>query len=178
MAPAAAGEGAVGPPSNSAAAQYTEVFPTAGGDKKTDQAAHHRSPSKVLGAKKAHALDKQGSAGKAAAAVAAATAPAPPTSSSAALAESAPTAASGGAQRGDASGKRSAPPANRAPAGENAGPADATAQPQGSSGIESAIGRATGFDSTGSWGWLLPLVLLATLLWAGDYVWRQRRQPE
>ena len=74
---ATAGEGAVVPPSNSAATQYTEAFPTSGGDKKTDQ-ARHRSPSKVLGAKNAHRLDKQGPDGAAAAAVAAATAPSPP----------------------------------------------------------------------------------------------------
>jgi hypothetical protein len=179
--PAAAGaaEETVVPPSNSAATQYTEAFPTSGGDKKTDQAPRHRSPSKVLGGKKAHKLEQQGPDGQAAAEAAAATAPQP-------AAPSPTTAAapdSGG--QGGSSGERhsSAGPAIRqaktpptrvlTPAGRATHP---VAQPAGSSGLESAIGEATGLSSSGRSGTLLLLILLATILWAFGYLWQQRQR--
>jgi hypothetical protein len=177
---AMAGEGsAVVPPGNSAATQYTEAFPTSGGDKKTDQ-ARHRSPSKVLGAKNAHRLDSRGPDGAAAAAVAAATAPSPPEpESSAAVTAPRPQGhhpsgtggSSGGGKRGDARSPEPSP----APQ-QNTASSRPVAQPQGSSGLGSAIGVATGFSSSGGSGWFLPLILLATALWAGAYIWQQRRQ--
>ena len=182
---AAAGEGAVVPPGNSAATQYTEAFPTSGGDKKTDQ-ARHRSPSKVLGAKNAHKLDNQGPDGAAAAAVAAATAPSPPEpeSSAAVIAPQPrgrhPSGTGGSNGSGNASGNRGdaqSPEPATAPH-PNTASSRPVAQPQGSSGLGSAIGVATGFSSSGGSGWFLPLILLATALWATAYLWQQRRQVD
>src|SRR5262245_36327335 len=73
-APAAAEE--VVPPGNSAVNQYTEPFPTAGGNR---DANTHRgrdlNPGKVIGEKNAKALDEQGETGRETAELAAETAP-------------------------------------------------------------------------------------------------------
>ncbi len=177
---AAAGvEEAVVPPSNSAATQYTETFPTSGGDKKTDQKPSHRSPSKVLGSHNAHKLEKQGPEGQAAAEAAAATAP----TSIATPAEAPQSHHSGnggsghsgntGGGGGGNGGANTPSQGNGSPSeAETAGPA---AEPTGSSGVGSAIGQATGLSSAGGAGPLLPLVILATILWSLFYLWRQRR---
>lgn len=177
-ATALAAEGQVVPPSNSAAAQYTETFPTTGGDKKTDQKSKH-SPAKVLGSKNAQKLEKQGPEGEAAAAAAAATAP---TSAAAAPTTSAVPSQHGNAgtgQSGKADGKggskahRQAPPSNGGEAIRATTP-----EPAGSSGIGSALEQATGLSTSGQSGALLPLVVLATILASIAYLWRQRRQVD
>jgi hypothetical protein len=179
---AAAAEGAVVPPSNSAATQYTEAFPTSGGNKKTDQAARHRSPSKVLGGRKAHKLEQQGPDGRAAAAVAAATAPSPVAPSTTATAPDAQNASrDGGSGSGPNSGgspgqtQKSAPQRSVPPAAASDAGSRHIAQPAGSSGLGSAIGQATGLSASGQTGILLPLILLATILWSFGYLWQQRR---
>ena len=75
--PAAAAAAPV-PPGNSAATQYTEAFPTAGGqaESRERQGSQGREPSEVLGKDNAQRLESQGAAGEAAAAIAAETAPA------------------------------------------------------------------------------------------------------
>jgi hypothetical protein len=179
---AAAGiEEAVVPPSNSAATQYTETFPTSGGDKKTDQKPSHRPPSKVLGSQNAHKLEKQGPEGQAAAEAAAATAP---TSIATPTQEQAPSShhngnggsghsgSAGGGGGGNGGGNTPSQGNDSASGTETAGPAT---EPTGSSGVGSAIGQATGLSSAGGAGPLLPLVILATILWALFYLWRQRR---
>jgi len=183
---AAAGEGSVVPPSNSAATQYTEAFPTSGGDKKTDQ-ARHRSPAKVLGAKNAHKLDRQGPDGAAAAAAAAATAPTPaaPASSDGETAAATPSRPSQAEQPSNGDGRQKSVSGSK-PSGGSQEPAAAeqagaaarqpVAQPQGASGVGSAIGEATGFSSSGGSGWFLPVILLATAMWATAYLWQQRRR--
>jgi hypothetical protein len=178
----ATAEEAVVPPSNSAAAQYTEAFPTSGGDKKTDQ-AHHRSPIKVLGTDKTKKLEKQGPAGKAAAEAAAATAP---TSVASTTPAHTPSAPSGGDDRG---GQRSGGEGNHDKAGGNAGQgatdkqnesavdtAAAAAEPSGSSGLGSTIEQATGLSTGGRSGPLLLLVIVATVLCSLAYFWRRRHQ--
>jgi hypothetical protein len=62
------------PPGNSAVIQYTETFPTAGGDARPHHRAD-RSPADVLGPRKAHKLASEGTDGQAVAVVAAETAP-------------------------------------------------------------------------------------------------------
>jgi hypothetical protein len=180
--PAAAAEEAVVPPSNSAAAQYTEAFPTSGGDKKTDQAAHHRSPIKVLGANKTKQLEKQGPAGRATAEAAAATAPVSVASTP--PADTTPPNGGGGHHASgdgqgtatpDRGGQDAQQEPSTAPQGADAGQASA-AEPAGSSGLASTIGQATGLSSAAGSGPLLPLVILATVLWSLAYLWRQRRQ--
>jgi hypothetical protein len=188
-ATAVAAEEAVVPPSNSAATQYTETFPTTGGDKKTDQKPKQRSPTKVLGSNNVKKLEKQGPEGKAAAEAAAATAPtaiapAPaPTSSS-------PTEANGA---GGSKGGSGSPDKGTGGTGENGAsgapkpksetgistPTDVpTSEPAGSSGVGSAVEQATGLSTSGQSGMLLPLVILATIIWAIAYFWRQRRQVD
>jgi len=186
-ATAAAGEGAVVPPSNSAATQYTEAFPTSGGDKKTDQ-ARHRSPSKVLGAKNAHKLAQQGPDGAAAAAAAAATAPIRPAPESSAAGATPARPSGPGHEPAKGAGGHQGNVDGGEPSGRSHGPASTTqdgaavrrpvAQPQGASGVGSAIGEATGFSSSGGSGWFLPLILLATAMWACAYLWQQRRRVD
>lgn len=171
---AATVEEAVVPPSNSAATQYTETFPTSGGDKKTDRKPSHRSPEKVLGKHNAKKLQKQGPEGEAAAEAAAATAPSsigtPP-------AAPAPSTQGDSAGRGGGNGEGEAnAPRQRNPASGGATTHSQVSQPDGSSGIGAAIGQATGLSSAGGSGPLLPLVIFATLLWSLAYFWRQRRQ--
>jgi hypothetical protein len=178
---------AVVPPSNSAAAQYTEAFPTSGGDKKTEGAAHHRSPAKVLGSHKAKKLEKQGPEGKAAAEVAAATAPASVAAPPSGGMPSTQSTSSNGHKAGDGgSGSKSGAGAGNGGSGTPDKASDAAGgtgtvqspapNPTGSSGIGSAIGQATGLSTVGPSGLLLLLVIVATVLWSLAYLWRQRRQ--
>jgi hypothetical protein len=179
---AAGVEEAVVPPSNSAATQYTEAFPTSSGDKKTDQATHHSSPDKVLGSHNTKKLEEQGPEGKAAAETAAATAPAPIETPAPAPVPK-PTAHGNGNGNGGGDGNKgkSSPsaPRHQGKTGNSGktvlAPAPAP-EPAGSSGAGSAIGQATGLSTSGQSGILLPLVILATILWSLVYLWRQRRQ--
>jgi hypothetical protein len=173
---------AVVPPSNSAAAQYTEAFPTSGGDKRTEQAAHHRSPVKVLGSHKAKKLEKQGPEGKAAAEVAAATAPnsiaAPPPGHTPSTQSNHSSRRKAGDEGSD--GKSNGGPGTPQQASDAASGTGTVhspgPDPTGSSGIGSAIGQATGLPAAGRSGLLLPLAVVATVIWSLAYLWRRRRQ--
>jgi cobalamin biosynthesis Mg chelatase CobN len=185
LAMAAEGEESVVPPSNSAAIQYTETFPTTGGDKETNQKPRHRSPAKVLGTQKAHKLEEQGPEGQAAAEAAAATAPssvnAPqPESESASRAKGNGGAHGGGAKGGGGNpGSGAGAPGNGNGAAQvQAGSPAAPEEPGGSSGLGAAAGQATGLSSSGLSGPLLPLVILATVVWSLAYLWRQRRRVD
>lgn len=179
----AAGE--VIPPGNSAATQYTEAFPTPGGDKKTDEAAHHRSPVKVLGGSNAKKLQQQGADGQAAAETAAATAPVTAETPVAPVDDSQDEdLAGGGASTGSGKGNGSG---GGNPAGQKHRPTPGNATdakvavvevPEGSSGIGSAIEQATGLSTSGQSGMLLPLVILATIALSIAYLWRQRREVD
>lgn len=183
---AAAAADEVIPPGNSAATQYTEAFPTPGGDKKTDEAAHHRSPSKVLGHSNTRKLEQQGPDGQAAAETAAATAPAPAaTETPAAPADDSQDEGLAGSGSSTGSGKGNG---GNGPAGQKRQPSSgntatgtqvaAAEVSDGSSGIGSAIEQATGLSTSGQSGMLLPLVILATILCSLAYLWRQRRQVD
>jgi hypothetical protein len=179
----AAANGAVIPPGNSAATQYTEAIPTPGGDKKTDEAAHHRSPVKVLGDSNTRKLRQQGRDGQAAAETAAATAPAP-------VATETPVAPASESQDENATGGGSSNSGGKGNGGDPAGqkrqpsPGGVSVSPTaaelsgGSSGIGSAFEQATGLSSAGQSGMLLPLVILVTILCSLAYLWRQRRQVD
>lgn len=171
------------PPGNSAATQYTEAFPTPGGDKKTDEAAHHRSPVKVLGNGNANKLKQQGPDGQAAAETAAATAPAPvaaettvtpPTDES-----QSENPAGGGANTGSGKGGDDPGGQKGQPNPGNTGAKVAVVEvSDGSSGVGSAIEQATGLSTSGQSGLLLPLVILATIILSLAYLWRQRREVD
>ena len=169
------------PPGNSAAAQYTETFPTGSGNQTAGGGkGGHRSPSRVLGAKKTRSLDSHGPQGRATAEVAAATAPAAIATPRGAARQAAETpfggngggagAPSGNANRtaGERASKQTAPGADGRAAESGAGP-------QGSSGLGEVVGQATGSPSSGELGWFLPLAILGTILWSLLYLRRHRR---
>ena len=163
--PAAATAEKVVPPGNSAATQYTEAIPTAGGPKQAGKSKHgqDKSPNKVLGARNAHRLDSHGPAGRAAAKVAAETAP---TATVAAALEIAPQEpeSKGSSTRPDGS-KASIPPQTQARSAS------------GSSGLSEVLAQATGSSSSGGTGLLLPLALVAVVAWSLVYLARQRKRP-
>jgi hypothetical protein len=179
------------PPGNSAATQYTEAVPTAGGPKATNPSkpGAKKSPKRVLGAHNAAKLQARGPEGRAAAEVAAETAPGPVGASATGTSEggagngsahhrsahsangsSLGSAASGGAPTGGAGGKT----AGSAPSNQEASAASATSS--GSSGIGEVIGQATGSSDSGQLGLLLPLIVLAALAWSVAHVLRQRKR--
>jgi len=186
--PASGAAEPVVPPENSAATQYTEAIPTGGGQQDAGKAGHDkkRSPSSVLGSKKAKKLDAQGPQGHAAAQIAAETAPAPiqPTSEASSEPSSAPSgsvhAPQHTASQGEATshnkrtrqgneakrGSNRAAPVSRGPDLEMSG---------GSSGLGEVLGQATGASAGGELGLLLPLLVLGTLAWALLYGLRRKR---
>jgi len=172
--PAAAEEEPLVPPGNSAVNQYTEGFPTAGGEKEAhNQGGRNVSPGNVLGAKNASRLEKQGPAGHAAAELAAETAPnaiaAGPSAGNprgSGIAAGAPSG-SGGEPSGRGAATAPSPPSAPSPA--------AATQANGSSGLSEVLSRATGSSSEGGMGLFLPLLILAAIAWALAYLARQRR---
>jgi phage repressor protein C with HTH and peptisase S24 domain len=190
LLPATADAESIVPPSNSAAAQYTEAFPTAGGEK---QVSGHkngkRTPAKVLGGHDAHKLESKGKQGKEVANFAAETSPAPT-----AVAEPSdvapPSDESGPGSNPPAAGKKSHAVAGGSGNGggrggngksanqgtsQSAAPAS-VGEPSGSSGFGEVIGQATGSSSSGELGLLLPLALVAATVWALVFYLRQRRR--
>ena len=154
------------PPGNSAANQYTEAVPTAGGGKQVGEGNKKgRTPAKVLGSKNAHRLEAQGKQGREAAAVAAATAP-----SVIAPTDERPTRESAPPSGGGEGGGPSSKPRSKQAQG---GPAEL---PSGSSGLGEVIGQATGSSSSGQLGLLLPLAIAAATIWALAFLWRHRRE--
>lgn len=173
------------PPENSAATQYTEAIPTAGGDKEA-HGGRKPSPANILGAKNAEKLESRGKEGREVAKIVAETAPAPaePSAAEQSSPQQEPSSQATGrstARKGDGgdaaaggAGGGSEPP-NRPerPAGE---PKLASAEaPSGSSGFGEVIAEATGASSSGQLGALLSLAIVATIAWACGYFWRQRR---
>jgi hypothetical protein len=177
--PLAAADEPVVPPENSAATQYTEAFPTAGGNRESGgDGSKHPSAAQVLGTDRAHRLEAQGKAGREVAEVVATTAPNPSAHAQEAVGgEPAPGSGAGSESHG------AAPPGSQpgdeagAPAGT---PADASAAsgeaPDGSSGLGEVLDQATGASSSGQLGVLLPIAIVAAIAWALAYLWRQRRR--
>ncbi len=163
--PGNAGAVAVIPPGNSAATQYTEALPTAGGPKGTGHAGERgreRSPNEVLGKRTTRHLEAQGAEGRAVAEVVAETAPSPPIRAS---------VDSGGKL------KRSNGQEGRQTNSDSGGSVTRAAGDDGSSGLGEVAGQATGSSSSSEMGPLLPLLIAAVLLWAAVYWSRQRRRP-
>lgn len=166
------------PPQNSAANQYTESFPGAGGEK--GGKAKGVTPADTLGSRNAERLEQRGPAGKAAAEVAAETAPTPVTSADAGAsggsggtsgAGTGPGNGAGGSGSGTATGGGSTSTGG----GETGvGPSAKVDQPEGSSGFTQVLGQATGVGD-GNVGLWLPLVILLTLAGSIAYAARLRR---
>lgn len=162
------------PPGNGAATQYTEAFPTSGGNTVSGNGAKgggsggHSSPSHVLGHDNAEKLEGEGPLGREVAKVAAETAPAGATAAS--------HPGSSGQGKGGGSNGSGAPAANGdggsgSPAAHQGAAAESGSR---SSGLGEVLGQATG-SSAGESGLLLPLILIAAILGSIAYAWRRRR---
>ena len=164
------------PPGNSAANQYTESLPSAGGEKGGKGGGGTTAPSRALGTRNAQRLDAQGPTGEAAAEVAAETAP--PASL---------VVADGGAKTQDTGG--AGWPQNRGAGrqGQGQGPSGDSGvpngeleegnEPSGSSGISEVVSQATGASDSGSLGLWLPIAILLTLAGSIAYRLRSPRRP-
>ncbi len=171
--PAAAGAEYYVPPANSAANQYTESFPGAGGESSGKR--KEVTPGTALGAGNAKKLEAKGPAGKAAAEMAAETAPPQ-------LVDQGGGDEGGGGTGGNdqtdgkgdegGSGAPGAAGSSGGSSGGGTGAANAQ-QPQGSSGLGQVVGQATGV-SDGNLGLWLPLVIVLTLIGSVAYWVRTR----
>jgi hypothetical protein len=149
------------PDGNSAVTQYTEGIPTGGGEKDAKGAGGTQvEPAQTIGARTAARLEQQGPEGRAAAEVAAETAP--PTA--------VPAESDGGDKQKQAKQSK----------GDGGGPEEATGSgaprgggPGGSSGSGEIVAAATGGSDRGL-GLLLPLAIVATLIWGVAHPWRRR----
>lgn len=162
---------AVLPPGNSAANQYTEAYPTDGGNSPAADRGH-RTPTQALGKKNAKRLEAQGPEGRAAAEIAAATAPVaqpPGGSGSAGNRSSSQPAGAGGADTQAASATGAQPRGGGDGAGQSGGSG-------GSSGFDRVLGQATGSSSSGQLGPFLPLLIAAAVVWSIAYTLRRRRR--
>jgi len=172
--PPLASADSVVPPGNSAATQYTETFPTTGGNAEVNSGigaggGGGRSPAKVLGPRTAHKLEDFGQEGSAVAALAAEAAPT--------VAPSESSGGNSGNGGGNSGGHKSASPNPKDATigtGGAVNPSPALDASNGSSGFGEVLSQATG-SSSGEIGILLPLVLLLTLFGAIAYAWRQQQ---
>jgi hypothetical protein len=173
VSPAMAGAESLVPPGNSAATQYTETFPSSGGNVEVNHGiGGGSSPSKALGSKTAHALESQGEDGRAVAALAAesggaTTAGSGNDSSGSGRKDSQQGGGGAGGDSGGGTGGGS---------GSGTGGGSAATESSGSSGLGHVLSSAT-LSSSGESGLLLPLVLIAALVASFVYAWRQRRSP-
>jgi len=157
------------PPGNSAANQYTETLPGAGGN----SGGKHKgaTPADTLGAGNAKKLEKQGPDGKATAELAAETAPV----------QLAGNGGSGGQSTGAGNGNGGGQSAGGSGASSGSGSGQAglggatkVAEPQGSSALGQVVGQATGAGD-GNLGLWLPLAILLILVGSIAY-WVRTRQ--
>jgi hypothetical protein len=174
------------PPANSAANQYTESFPGAGGESGGKRKG--ATPGTALGAGNAKKLEAKGPAGKAAAEIAAETAPPQLVDHGSSGGENAGKSGGNGQTGGDGGGTGEGESGSGAPGtgGSNGGSpgggggkdtAANVQQPQGSSGLGQVLGQATG-TSDGNLGLWLPLAIVLTLIGSVAYWVRMRHaQP-
>lgn len=184
------------PPGNSAATQYTETFPTAGGNAAIKNSSigggEKRSPDKVLGHSTTKQLEEHGNEGRAVVELASEGAPAPtPASSGGQGGGSGGTGSSAGsgAQHGGGGSGQSADNGGNSRGGaqggavKGSGQQSATAIPaasaagakvSGDSGASAILAQATG-SSSGTMGIFLPLLLVLAAAWAVVYSWRRQR---
>lgn len=174
---AAAAETVV-PPGNGAATQYTEAYPTSGGNAVNGDGISggggqdKKSPSHVLGHDNTQKLEGEGQVGKETARVAAETAPSGAGTGSESGSDGrhdGGAVGGGGGQNGSGGGGTQVH--GDTPAQQESGSAGSGS---GSSGLGEVIGQATG-SSSGESGLLLPLILLAAVVGSLAYAWRRRR---
>jgi hypothetical protein len=149
------------PPGNSAVTQYLETVPTAAGSKPPPPSGGQ--PSSGLSAGQRAALNRLGPDGKLLATVVAATAQPADHSSAARPSAPRPTGAPGVSGDPGVSGGRASSP--------RALPGNGEAAP---SAVSSILAAATGRDTGGGVGILLPLGMLAVVLGVTVSAWRRR----
>jgi hypothetical protein len=162
------------PPGNSAATQYTETVPTAGGHRDSEKGGKgDRTPSEVLGKRQAQRLEEQGATGRKVAEVVAVTAPSTEVDGFAGD----PNQASNGigARQGKGGRGDDAERENSAGGGGLAG--GSGSGPSGSSALGEILAQATGASAGGQFGLLLPLAIVMTAAWALAFLLRQRNRP-
>jgi hypothetical protein len=187
------------PPGNSAAAQYTETFPTSQGEQDAQGPKKHVDPNKVIGSEKTKKLEAQGPEGAAVAEFTAETAPATSAPAEEPSGGGESGAGNGGGKQGggnkgdggkesgggQASGKgqgngggeETSEAGGTAPAGAGNSGGGSGSGPSGSSAVGQVASQATGVSS-GALGLWLPIALVAVLAWAAFYFWRRREGPE
>jgi hypothetical protein len=175
------------PEGNSAVTQYTEGFPTGGGEKKAGGAGGKKAtPAQTIGAKNAKKLEDHSPEGAEVARVAAETAPEEVVPSEPSGDSSGQKSGGKGQAHKQGSGDKQAK-GKKQPRGDSkqdegqatVPPATASGDgPSGSSGLSEILAAATGSSSTGHLGLLLPLAILAALAWGLVYFFRQRKQAE
>jgi hypothetical protein len=169
------------PPSNSAANQYTETFPGAGGE--SGGKRKPVSPHETLGARNANRLEQRGPAGEAAAEMAAKTAPPQlleesgsgggPGGSGGAVGNA--QNPRGGGPDGTGSGSTTPDgPSTPSAGGGTAGQPAKVDQPEGSSALGQVVGQATGAGD-GDFGPWLPLAIVLMLLGSVAYAVHTRQ---
>jgi hypothetical protein len=142
---AAAAKPAAAPPGNSAVNQYTESFPSANGPQQSSSTKEgDAGPSPRRALGTRNASRLQGRGPE-----------------GQALAELAAATAPGGAKHG-------------AGGGQGGQGADGAPDSQGSSGTTAVLGQALSTSASGKLGPWLPLILLATVVWACLYAWLRR----
>lgn len=186
LAPTALGAtGTVVPPNNSGANQYTEVYPTGGGNKNAYAEGDEISPGKVLGERNVKKLKDRGEEGEEVAELAAETAPLAATEVVQVEEEPSEGGGAGGGSGGagndgGSGGGTQSPPSPQQPRAD-AGTERVTivavsAETEGSGAFGQIVSQAFGTSGTGM-GLLLPLLMLAAILWAFLFAARQRRRP-
>ena len=178
MLSAVAAAETVVPPGNSAATQYTEGFPTSGGNAKANSGIDgDASPAKVLGSGNAKKLESKGQVGHEVADLAAETAPAPVSSEPASKPHPKKghhaQAGSGGGNGNGGSGGAGSGKSQSGGGAQSAG--GGVSAGGGSSGFSEVLSQATG-SSSGQLGLFLPLIIIGTVIWSLNFLWRQRRQ--
>lgn len=171
--PSAALAGAVVPPGNPAAIQYTEAFPTSHGPTDAENSQGHHRPDQTLGERNTKRLENEGGDGREAARVAAETAP---QTGGAQAAGSGSGSGANSTPRGGDGGKGSGTP-QKGGGTEGGAPSNVSSAGNGGSGLGEVAGQATGLDTSEGTGLLLPLVILAIVAWGSAYVLRRRKRP-
>jgi hypothetical protein len=170
--PSAALAGAVVPPGNPAAIQYTEAFPTSRGPTDAEHSDRHgSSPDRTLGARNAEQLETEGKDGRETARVAAETAPQTGgVQATGGGSGSGAESAQGDGDGGNGSGT------SQTDGGKERAPSNVSAADDGGSGLANVAGQASGLDTSEGTGLLLPLVILAIVAWGSAYVLRRRKR--
>lgn len=169
---------AILPPGNSAATQYTETFPTAGGnavvngslDGGASGGGKKRSPQQVLGHQTTDTLEEHGEEGRTIAALAAESAP-PSAGHAKAPAHHAKHPESNGKST-DNGQNGAAGNGSSTGSGGPSGPGLSETASGGESAFGQVLSQATA-SSSGTMGFFLPLAIVLALLWALAYAWRR-----